>query len=137
MRVLALLTIALPVALVPFQVRPENAFGAPAAGSETTAVVASTNPLWDERLDSPRFLNPGAAERTFLSRASVSITGESAIESAEPAPDGLDLARNLNSLEVAAWERGDLVKAGEYHRQALEIRQKLAPGSLVLAESYN
>ncbi|HVR27504.1 MAG TPA: tetratricopeptide repeat protein [Candidatus Polarisedimenticolia bacterium] len=137
MWLLALLTIAVPAALVPFQLRPENACGASATRSETAVVVTSTNPLWDESLDSPRFLNPGATAPTFSSRASVSIPDESAIESSEPAPDGLDLARNLNSLGVAAWERGDLVKAEEYHRQALEIRQRLAPGSLDLAESYN
>jgi CHAT domain-containing protein/Tfp pilus assembly protein PilF len=138
MRFLALLTIALPVVLVPYQLRPENASGAPAARSETMAVLAPTNSLWAERLnDSPRFLNLGATERMFSSRASVSTPVERDIESAESASDGLDLARNLNSLGVAAWERGDLAKSGEYHRQALEIRQKLAPGSLDLAESYN
>lgn len=53
------------------------------------------------------------------------------------APEGLDLARNLNSVGVEAWDRGDLAKAEQYHRQALEIRQKLAPGSLDFAESCN
>ncbi len=33
--------------------------------------------------------------------------------------------------------RGNLAKAEEYHRQALEIRQKLAPGSLDVAHSFN
>src|SRR5215469_5190428 len=49
----------------------------------------------------------------------------------------LDVAHALNDCGVAAWERGDLADAGRYHRQALEIRQKLAPNSLEVAESLN
>lgn len=49
----------------------------------------------------------------------------------------LDFAKVLNDCGEAAWERGDLANAGQYHRQGLKIRQKLAPGSLEFAESLN
>ncbi len=49
----------------------------------------------------------------------------------------LEFAKILNACGEATWERGDLTNAGQYHRQALKIRQRLAPGSLDLAESLN
>ncbi len=134
----ALLTIAAPAVEVPFQLRPENACCALVIRPETAAVITRTNALWDKWLiESPPFLNPVATESTLWSRANVSTSAENGHESAKPTSESLDLARNFNSLGVAAWERGDPAKAEEYHRQALEIRQRLAPGSLELAESYN
>jgi tetratricopeptide (TPR) repeat protein len=49
----------------------------------------------------------------------------------------LAVASALNDCGIAAWERGDLANAARYHRQALDIRQRLAPASLDVAESLN
>lgn len=58
-----------------------------------------------------------------------------------PAPperaNTLDAARRLNDSGNASLERGDLVAAELYHRKALAARQRLAPHSLLVAESFN
>jgi CHAT domain-containing protein/Tfp pilus assembly protein PilF len=52
-------------------------------------------------------------------------------------PEGLTLAKSLNDLGVEALKHDDLRKAEEYHRQALQIRLRLAPDSLDLADTFN
>ena len=133
MRFLSLLTIVLPVVVAPSRSLAENARVAQLP-PQTAAIVAGTTSLSAERRV------PSAADRKAACDVSTKTEQGCPKDSAAPqglASGGLDLAKRLNSLGVEAWERGDLAKAEQYHRQALEIRQKLAPGSLDLAESYN
>jgi CHAT domain-containing protein/Tfp pilus assembly protein PilF len=46
------------------------------------------------------------------------------------APNGRDMALNLNNLGTLARRRGDLTKAQSYLYQSLKIAEKVAPGSL-------
>src|ERR1017187_9748069 len=181
MRFLSLLTIALPVVLLPFQGRVDKATGAPRFRPNATAIPGRTSLLWDEiRSDASDRSNPGERGRTFVSNAKAAnplggyfseadpqsmLAGlhqripcgadETAgchrdgwAETVEnchqgsavikgPVPEALDGARKINDLGVKAWDRGDLAQAERCHRQALEIRRRLAPRSLDLAESYN
>jgi CHAT domain-containing protein/Tfp pilus assembly protein PilF len=52
-------------------------------------------------------------------------------------PGGLDFARSLNNLGLAARARGDLAKAEEYYLRALAIEEELVPGGLEVANSLN
>nr|MDJ0840649.1 tetratricopeptide repeat protein [Acidobacteriota bacterium] len=47
------------------------------------------------------------------------------------------LAGNLNNLGLLAGNRGDLESSSDYHKRALAIWEKQAPGSLFLAHSLN
>jgi Tfp pilus assembly protein PilF len=44
---------------------------------------------------------------------------------------------SLNGFGVISYRRGDLMKAEEYHRQALDLQQKLTPDSRAVARSLN
>jgi len=47
------------------------------------------------------------------------------------------MALSLNGLGLLAQDRGNLDKADQYFRQALEIRQKQTPNGLDVAAAYN
>src|SRR5580692_2570544 len=133
MRFLSLLTIVLPVVVAPSRSLAENARVAQLPPQTAAIAAGTTSPSAEQRV-------PGAADGKAACDVSTKTEQGCTKDSAAPqglASGGLDLAKRLNSLGVEAWERGDLAKAEQYHRQALEIRQKLAPGSLDLAESYN
>jgi CHAT domain-containing protein/Tfp pilus assembly protein PilF len=49
----------------------------------------------------------------------------------------LTIAQALNNLANVAWARDELEDAEAAHKQALQIRTKLAPGSLAVAASLN
>jgi tetratricopeptide (TPR) repeat protein len=51
--------------------------------------------------------------------------------------DSLEFARRLNEAGDDALEHGDPIAAEGYHRHALQIREKLAPRSLLVAETLN
>ncbi|HEX9731838.1 MAG TPA: CHAT domain-containing protein [Thermoanaerobaculia bacterium] len=52
-------------------------------------------------------------------------------------PGSLVLAECLNDLAAVAWSRGDVERAAQWFRQALEIRRSQVPGSLEEAASLN
>ncbi len=47
------------------------------------------------------------------------------------------MARTLGGLGTVAHDQGDLAAAKEYHRQALTLKQKLAPDSVAVANSLH
>lgn len=55
----------------------------------------------------------------------------------ERAGGQLQIAANLSDLGKISRQRGNLDKAEQYHRQALEIQKKVAPTSLNVADSLN
>ena len=52
-------------------------------------------------------------------------------------PGSLDLARMFTSMSGLEDERGDLLQTESYERQALSIREKLAPDGIEYAGSLN
>lgn len=76
-------------------------------------------------------------QRGDLSNAAMHF-GESLRESRKASPEeNLTVADNLNSLGRISGRRGDLANSEKYFQQALDIRQRLAPGSLPVAQTLN
>lgn len=136
---------------VVFQTAP----GSPAVGIPPGTIQAGARYHWTVKaLDRPGPVVKGEADFITLSREAAAAR-ERLKEAAGDGDDGrelleavdralgmaeaqtLDEARTLNNLGVAAAKRGDYVAADRLLKQALEIREALAPGTAEITASLN